>query len=70
MVKVRSSGTVPFSRYFRFCNVLRLWNVRVIPTYRVHRLYDISDHDQKDNMDSDATEKMESPGQYAAKATF
>ena len=25
----------------RFCNVLRLWSVRAIPTYRVYWLYDI-----------------------------
>ena len=40
MVKVRRPETAPFSRYFRFCNVLRLWSVRAIPTYRVYRLYD------------------------------
>ena len=40
MVKVRRPETAPFLRYFRFCNVLRLWSVRAIPTYRVYRLYD------------------------------
>ena len=37
---VRSLESVPFSRYFRVCNVLRICNVRPIPTYRVCRLYD------------------------------
>ena len=40
MVKVRRPETVQFSRYFHFCNVLRLWSVRAIPTYRVYWLYD------------------------------
>ena len=39
VVKVRSHESVPFSRYFHFCNALRLWSVRPIPTYRVYRLY-------------------------------
>ena len=26
--------------YFRFCNVLHIWTIRAIPTYRVYRLYD------------------------------
>ena len=26
--------------YFLFCNVLRIWTIRAIPTYRVYRLYD------------------------------
>ena len=29
-------------RYLGFCNVLRIWSVRAIPTYRVYRLYDTS----------------------------
>ena len=31
--KVRSIESVPFSRYFHLCNVLRIHNVRAIPTY-------------------------------------
>ena len=27
-------------RYFGFCNVLRIWSVQAIPTYRVYQLYD------------------------------
>ena len=27
-------------RYLGFCNVLHIWSVRAIPTYRVYRLYD------------------------------
>ena len=33
--------TVHRLRYFRFCNVLHIWTIRAIPTYRVYRLYDI-----------------------------
>ena len=43
MVKVRSLDSVPFLRYSWFCNVLRICNVRAIPTYRVYRLYDSPD---------------------------
>ena len=32
--------SVPFSRYFCFCNVLHICNTQAIPTYRVYRLYD------------------------------
>ena len=31
---------VPSARYFSVWNVLRLWNISLIPTYRVYRLYD------------------------------
>ena len=27
-------------KIFHFCNVLHLWSVRAIPTYRLYRLYD------------------------------
>ena len=40
MVKVRSLERVQFSRYLCLCNVLRICNIRAIPTYRVYRLYD------------------------------
>ena len=40
MVKVRSLESVPFPRYLCLCNVLRICNIRAIPTYRVYRLYD------------------------------
>ena len=43
MVKVRSLESVPFSRYLCLCNVLRICNIRAIPTYRVYRLYDTLD---------------------------
>ena len=33
---------VPSARYSSVCNVLRLWNISLIPTYRVYRLYDTS----------------------------
>ena len=31
-----------FSSYACFCNVLHICNIRVIPTYRVYRFYDMS----------------------------
>ena len=37
---VRSLESVHSLRYFRFCNVLHIWTIRAIPTYRVYRLYD------------------------------
>ena len=40
LVKVRSHESVQFSSYVSFCNVLYICNIRVIPTYRVYRLYD------------------------------
>ena len=44
LVKVRSLESVLFLSYFHFCNVLYIWSVQVIPTYRVgnrvYRLYD------------------------------
>ena len=40
MVKARSLENVPVFRYFCFRNVLHIWNIRAIPTYRVYRLYD------------------------------
>ena len=35
---VRRLETVHRLRYFRFCNVLHIWTIRAIPTYRVYRL--------------------------------
>ena len=32
--------SVPSARYSSVCNVLRLWSISLIPTYRVYRLYD------------------------------
>ena len=34
--------SVPSTRYSSVCNVLRQWNIRLIPTYRVYPLYDTS----------------------------
>ena len=31
---------LPILRYLGICNVLHVWHIRVIPTYRVYRLYD------------------------------
>ena len=31
---------VSSTRYSSVCNVLRQWNIPLIPTYRVYRLYD------------------------------
>ena len=33
--------SVPSASYSSVCNVLRQWNIPLIPTYRVYRLYDI-----------------------------
>ena len=41
LVKVRILESVPFLSYLHFCNVLYIWSVRVIPNYRVYRLYGI-----------------------------
>ena len=35
MAKVRSLESVPFSRYLCLSNVLRICNIRAIPTYRI-----------------------------------
>ena len=32
--------SVPSGSYSSVCNVLRQWNILLIPTYRVYRLYD------------------------------
>ena len=32
--------SVPSANYSSVCNVLHLWNISLIPTYRVYRLYD------------------------------
>ena len=32
--------SVPSANYSSVCNVLRQWNIPLIPTYRVYRLYD------------------------------
>ena len=34
--------SVPSGSYSSVCNVLRQWNIPLIPTYRVYRLYDIN----------------------------
>ena len=34
--------SVPSARYSSVCNVLYLWRISLIPTYRVYRLYDIA----------------------------
>ena len=31
---------LPILRYLGICNVLHIWHIRAIPTYRVYRLYD------------------------------
>ena len=33
--------SVPSARYSSVCNVLRLWRISLVPTYRVYLLYDI-----------------------------
>ena len=41
MVVFKMRDSVSSARYFSVCNVLRLWSISLIPTYRVGRLYDI-----------------------------
>ena len=40
MVVFKMRYSVPSARYSSVCNVLRLWRISLIPTYRVYRLYD------------------------------
>ena len=40
MVVFKIRDSVPSARYSSVCNVLRLWNILLIPTYRIYRLYD------------------------------
>ena len=41
MVVFKMRDSVPSARYSSVCNVLCQWNISLIPTYRVYRLYDI-----------------------------
>ena len=41
MVVFIMRDSVPSGSYSSVCNVLRQWNIPLIPTYRVHALYDI-----------------------------
>ena len=40
ILTLRSFTKLPVLRYLGICNVLYIWHIRVIPTYRVYRLYD------------------------------
>ena len=40
MVVFKMRDSVPSGSYSSVCNVLRQWNIPLIPTYRVYRLYD------------------------------
>ena len=40
MVVFKMRDSVPSARYSSVCNVLRLWRISLIPTYRVYGLYD------------------------------
>ena len=40
MVVFKIRDSVPSARYSSVRNVLRLWRISLIPTYRVYRLYD------------------------------
>ena len=37
---LRNFTKLPILRYLGICNVLYIWHIRAIPTYRVYRLYD------------------------------
>ena len=39
---LRNLTELPVLRYLDVCNVLYIWSIRAIPTYRVYRLYDYS----------------------------
>ena len=41
MVVFKMRDSVPSASYSSVCNVLRQWNILLIPSYRVYRLYDI-----------------------------
>ena len=41
MVVFKMRGSVPSAKYSSVCNVLRLWRIWLIPTYRVYLFYDI-----------------------------
>ena len=40
MVVFKMRDSVHSARYSSVCNVLRLWSISLIPTYRVYRLHD------------------------------
>ena len=40
MIVYKMRDRVPSERYSSVYNVLRLWKISLIPTYRVYRLYD------------------------------
>ena len=42
---LRNFTKLPILRYLGICNVLHIWHIRAIPTYRVYRLYDIISND-------------------------
>ena len=42
MVLFKMSDSAPSVRYSSICNVLHLWRICLIPTYRVYQLYDRS----------------------------
>ena len=39
---LRNFTKLSILRYLGICNVLHIWHIRAIPTYRVYRLYDNS----------------------------
>ena len=41
MARSRRLKNIPKPRYWRFCNVLCLWSIWAIPTYRVYRVCDM-----------------------------
>ena len=47
---VRRLDFIHIPSYFRFCNVLHIWTIRAIPTYRVYRLYDIAGTSEGENL--------------------
>ena len=56
--------SVPSTRYSSVCNVLRQWNILLIPTYRVYRLYD---NDSKNSNNESNDKNNNASGIYLQK---
>ena len=41
IVTLRMLESVPKLSFFQFCNILHIWIIRAILTYRVYRLFEI-----------------------------
>ena len=50
---LRNFTKLPILRYLGICNILYIWHIRAIPTYRVYRLYDGVENDTSTVGDDD-----------------